>query len=431
MNRFLAHPKLAVAFSEWLRCTCGFLGCTAMAGAISIGAATPSEAAARTDPEPHGPRPPICRHAIGIGDRFASHKCMGPWLSMPDKPRGRPGHGRDFPHWLDRYDSRKPKKEHRAPPPRPPEKPAPRPAATGGPRSVPPPPRPPKSAKVRRPPAHPPVPVPPPAPSPVPAPTPVTAREQADEVDSRPSSLQPVLLLGLLLPAAAAMCYPFRHRIYTAANPGVSPLPAPNIPDPQAVSVTYRPLLDPFGTAATGLAGPGAGSTARVLALTALDEHADDSLVVVPRPDAITLFGLSEDELLDDDTAGLFIPGNLDAALAYLETELAIRERSGVTHARRLLLVADCAQEADRIAALLKRHPGAVFAVLLGPWTGDQATVDDEGAVQAPPAVASTLPSHLPAMSRTEARDRLLKTLAQQKDTRKPPPRRRSISRRG
>ncbi|WP_141576478.1 hypothetical protein [Actinomadura sp. WMMA1423] len=226
------------------------------------------------------------------------------------------------------------------------------------------------------------------------------------------------------------MCYPFRHRLYTAANPGLSPLPVPNPPDPQAANVTYRPLLDPFGAAARGLSGPGATSTARVLALTALDEHADDSLVVVPRPDAITLFGLAEDELLDDDTAGLFIPGNLDAALAYLETELAIRERSGVTHARRLLLVADCSQEADRIAMLLKRHPNAVFAVLLGQWTGDRAMVDDQGIVQGPPAVASTLPPHLPAMSRTEARDRLLGTLARHQDTRKPSSRRRSTSRR-
>ncbi|MEV4001508.1 hypothetical protein [Actinomadura sp. NPDC049753] len=259
----------------------------------------------------------------------------------------------------------------------------------------------------------------------------VRPREQADEVDSRPSSLQPVLLLSLLLPAAAAMCYPFRHRIYTAATAGLSPVPAPSAQDPQAVRFTYRPALNPFATPAAGLTGPGATSTARVLALTALDVHGDDSLVVVPRADAITLFGLAEDELLDDNTAGLFIPGNLDAALAYLETELAIRERSGVTEGRRLLLVADCAQEAERIMALLTHHPDAVFAVLLGHWAGDQAVIDADGLVEAPPAVASNFPSRLPAMSRTEARDRLLKVLDQQKDTQKPPTRRRSTSRRG
>ncbi|MGW3774028.1 hypothetical protein [Actinomadura verrucosospora] len=260
---------------------------------------------------------------------------------------------------------------------------------------------------------------------------PVRPREQADEVDSRPSSLQPVLLLSLLLPAAAAMCYPFRHRIYTAATAGLAPVPAPSAQDPQPVRFTYRPALNPFATPPAGLTGPGATSTARVLALTALDVHGDNSLVVVPRPDAITLFGLAEDELLDDDPAGLFIPGNLDAALAYLETELAVREKSGVTEGRRLLLVADCAQEAERIMALLTHHPDAVFAVLLGHWTGEQAVIDDEGLVEAPPAVASNFPSRLPAMSRTEARDRLLKVLAQQKETQKPPTRRRSTSRRG
>ncbi|MGI5202241.1 hypothetical protein ACQEU6_11775 [Spirillospora sp. CA-108201] len=225
------------------------------------------------------------------------------------------------------------------------------------------------------------------------------------------------------------MCYPFRHRIYTAAA-GLSPVPAPPAQGPQPAQFSYLPALNPFAIPAAGLKGPGATSTARVLALTALDAHGDDSLVVVPRPDAITLFGLAEDELLDDDTAGLFIPGNLDAALAYLETELAIREKTGVTQARRLLLVADCAHEAERITALLTRHPDAVFAVLLGHWTGDQATIDDEGLVEAPPAVASNFPSRLPAMSRTEARDRLLKVLVQYKETQKPPTRRRSTSRR-
>ncbi|MFI0483624.1 hypothetical protein [Actinomadura sp. 9N215] len=259
---------------------------------------------------------------------------------------------------------------------------------------------------------------------------PTRTRGQAQDLDSRPSSLQPVLLLGLLLPAAAAICYPFRHRIYAAAGlPAFSATIAATGGPPPA-RYTYQAAIDPFAAPATGLAGPGAVSTARILALTALDEHSESSLVVVPRPDATVLFGLGEDELLDDDTAGLFIPGNLDAALAYLETELAIRRNTGATQGRRLLLVADCAGEAERIRALLDRHPGGLSAVLLGAWTGDQAAIDDEGLVDAPPALASTLPARLPAISRTEARDRLLAALARQYNDQKPASRRRSAPRR-
>jgi hypothetical protein len=242
--------------------------------------------------------------------------------------------------------------------------------------------------------------------------------------------LQPVLLLSLLIPAAAAICYPFRHRLYAVATAGMPALPVPEEEKEPPTDFVYRPVLDPFAAPAMGLSGPGAVSTARVLALTALDEHGDDSLVVIPRPDATTLFGLAEDELLDDDTAGLFIPGNLDAALAYLETELAIRQNTGVTRARRLLLVADCAHEAGRIQELLARHPGGVSAVLLGPWPGEQATIDDNGLVDAPSAPDSNLPDRVPALSRVEARDRLLAALERHRETRKPSPRRRSSSRR-
>ncbi|QKW35720.1 hypothetical protein HUT06_18125 [Actinomadura sp. NAK00032] len=248
-------------------------------------------------------------------------------------------------------------------------------------------------------------------------------------MDSRPPSLQPVLLLSLLIPAAAAICYPFRHRLYAVAAAGMPALGLPE-EEPLHACFDYRPAIDPFAAPATGLSGPGAVSTARVLALAALDEHGDDSLVVIPRPDATTLFGLAEDELLDDDTAGLFIPGNLDAALAYLETELAIRESNGVTQARRLLLVADCTQEPDRIQALLTRHPGGASAILLGPWTGDRATIDDTGLVTAPSSLVSGLPNHVPALSRTEARDRLLAALARHKKLEKPSSKRRSSPRR-
>lgn len=246
-------------------------------------------------------------------------------------------------------------------------------------------------------------------------------------MESRPPTLQPVLLLGLLIPAAAAICYPFRHRLYAVATAGLPALPVPEEAVP--ADFGHRPVLDPFATPATGLSGPGAVSTARVLALTALDEHGGDSLVVIPRPDATTLFGLAEDELLDDSTDGLFIPGNLDAALAYLETELAIRQNTGVTQARRLLLVADCTQETDRIQALLARHPGGASAILLGPWTGDTALIDDTGLVDASPPLAAAIPDRVPALSRTEARDRLLAALARHQ-TKKPSPKRRSSPRR-
>ncbi|MFD0687460.1 hypothetical protein [Actinomadura fibrosa] len=253
-------------------------------------------------------------------------------------------------------------------------------------------------------------------------------REQAADQESRTRSLQPVLLLGLLLPAAAAICYPFRHRIYAAATASPLLTAAPVVPPPRThtVHLTYRPALDPFATSAMGLSGPGAVATARLLALAALSEHGDTSLLVIPRSDATILFGLDEDELLDDAPAGLFIPGNLDAALAYLETELAIRKSTGVTQGRRLLLVADCENESSRIRDLLARHPGGVSAILLGGWKGDRAVVDDDGLVDAPPNLAACLPDRLPTMSRTEARDRLHAALAGHQQPKRRPSGRRS-----
>ena len=410
MNRFLAHPRLAVLLGDWLRCTCGVLGCTAMAGAISIGAAAPADAADRPEPGHRRSVPPICRHPVSIGDWHTAHKCKEAWRSMYERSRRRSGSGRDFPRWADRH-TWKPRTGQSPPSP----VPAPRPRTA--------PPDPPSRetpTPVRK--TSAPLPAPPSA-------APARARDQAEEAESRPPSLQPVLLLGLLIPAAAAICYPFRHRLYAAASAGLPALPAPE-EETAPADFTYRPVLDPFAVPATGLSGPGAVSTARVLALTALDEHGGDSLVVIPRPDATTLFGLAEDELLDDNTDGLFIPGNLDAALAYLETELAIRQNTGVTQARRLLLVADCTLETDRIHALLTRHPGGASAILLGPWTGDTAVIDDNGAVDAPPPLTAAIPDRVPALSRTEARDRLLAALARHGETKKPSPKRRSSSRR-
>jgi hypothetical protein len=411
MNRFLAHPRLAVLLGGWLRCTGGVLGCTAMAGAISIGAAPPSDAAAQNEPEPRRSQSPTCRQAMSVGDWYTAHKCKEAWRSMYERSRRRSGRDREF--------SRRPHRhtwnseiEHGRSSPVPSEEHSPRPALPDPASAEPP--SPPRKSTFR------------PTPS---TPKPTPTRDQSAEAESRPPTLQPVLLLSLLIPAAAAICYPFRHRLYAVATAGTAALPVPDEEDEAPAGFGYRPVLDPFALRATGLSGSGAVSTARVLALTALDEHGDDSLVVVPRPDATVLFGLAEDELLDDDTDGLFIPGNLDAALAYLETELAIRENTGVTQARRLLLVADCTQEADRIHALLARHPGGVSAILLGPWSGDTATIDDNGLVDAPPGLASGLPDRVPALSRVEARDRLLAALARHRETKKPS-RRRSSPRR-
>lgn len=217
-----------------------------------------------------------------------------------------------------------------------------------------------------------------------------------------------MFLLGLLLPLAAAIGYPFRRHIYAAAGTALlAPPPPADEPTNQTVHFTYRPTIDPFATSVLALAGPGAVGAARVMALAALEDHRDTALVVIPRPDATMLFGLTEDELLDENTAELFIPGNLDAALAYLETELVVRQGDPDPKARRLLLVADTEEESDRIHRLVTRHPDGVSVLLLGDWTGGQATIDADGLVVAPPTMAAALPKRLPAMSRTEARDRL------------------------
>lgn len=417
MNRFLAYPRLAVLIDGWLRCAYGLMGCTALAGALSIGAPAPSYAADRAGPGPRGSVPPICRHVVGIGDRYTAHKCKEAWRSMHERSRRRPELGRGFPRWAGRH-TRKPGTGRRAPSPAPLAKPRPS-TPLPGPRPAPPSSRPssPLRAKGTSRPAS-------------PSPEPSRTRNQAREVESSPRSLRPVVLLSLLVPAAAVICYPFRHRVFAVAGAGLPVLRTPDEEERRPAGLGYRPALDPFAVPAMGLSGPGAVSTARVLALTALGDHGDDSLVVIPRPDATALFGLAEDELLDDETPGLFIPGNLDTAVSYLETELAIRRDTGVTQARRLLLVADCAQETGRIEALLARHPGGASVALLGPWTGEQATIDDSGLVDAPPLLALAFPGCVPAMSRTEARDHLLAVLAQHGKTRKSSPGRRSSPRR-
>lgn len=206
--------------------------------------------------------------------------------------------------------------------------------------------------------------------------------------------------------------YPFRRRIYALAGAALLPPPGGDpLNDERPMHFTYRPAVDPFAVPMLGLSGSGAAATVRVITLSALEECADTVLVVIPRPDATALFGLTEDELLEDRIEPLFIPGNLDAALAYLETELSIRKDSGTTSGRRLLLAADCEKEADRIIALVAHHPTQISAILLGDWPGDMATVDDDGLLTAPSSLTGKLPKRLPAVSRTEARDRLLNVL--------------------
>lgn len=439
MNRFLALPSLAATIRGLLCCIGGVLGCTAMAGAISIGAAASADTVAHPEPEPRRSIPPVCRHAMSSSDRRTMHECRQAWIAMHERSHRRAGRDGEFhrrgdrhdgphrtrrrsssPRWLDELLRRwttTPPAPRTTTPPRPRPKagtPSLAPPKAGTPSAAPP-----KPTRTRSP-------EPPTEPARAPAPEPTPTLSQADDLDTPPPSLQPVLLLGLLLPVVAVLCYPFRHRLYAAA--GRAQYTIPETTEPVQAHFGYRPTLDPFAAPVLALTGSGAAPAARILAVAALDEHGETSLVVIPRPDTTALFGLAEDELLDDDTAALFIPGNLDAALAYLETELAIRENTGVQQARRLLLVANPEGESDRIKALLDRHPGGVSVILLGAWTGDRVTVDDDGMVDAPAALH--LPQRLPALSRTEARDRLFSIVAHQKTLQRPPSKRRSSPRR-
>ena len=448
MNRLLTLPGLTAANRGLLRCIVGVLGCIATAGAVSLGTAAPADADALTHPHPNRSLPVECRHVRSTDDQSALLRCRRAWQAMNEEDERsrrterdgqfRRRHHRHHPHhrhhepglhhspprWLDEL-LRQWASTHPGPGKTAPKPSSPRAAAETTPRKATParsaePTASPRAERSSGPSAQ---------PSRPRTPAPVPTLSQADDIDTSPPSLQSVLLLGLLIPAVAAMCFPFRHRLY-AASTGASRSPIAEAPAPPRALPEYRPSLDPFAVPALGLTGPGAPAAARVLAVTALEVHGATSLVVIPRPDTTVLFGLAEDELLDDDSAALFIPGNLDAALAYLETELAIRENTGVTDARRLLLVADPEEETDRIKALLERHPGGVSVILLGTWTDAQVTVDDDGLVSAPPGLAAHLPERLPALSRTVARDRLFASLAHQKEPRRTPSKRRSNSRR-
>jgi hypothetical protein len=117
MIRFLAHPTPAALLSDLFRRVCGVLGCTTVAGAISIGLIAPADAATRAKPEPHRSLPPICRYAWKTGDRYTAQKCKEAWLVMRyERSRSRSA-GREVPRWMMRFD-RKPKGRKRAPAPK-------------------------------------------------------------------------------------------------------------------------------------------------------------------------------------------------------------------------------------------------------------------------------------------------------------------------
>ncbi len=227
-------------------------------------------------------------------------------------------------------------------------------------------------------------------------------------VEKAPLTLPPMPLLGLLmlLLPVAAIGLTVRQRTLAAAS-GSGTLTLPPLPAPVA-PVSYTKVPDPFAVPVLALSGQGVTGAVRMITLATLERASEPVLVVLPRADATVLFGLAEDELLDEPLDRLFLPGTLDAALAYLETELSIRDNSAPTGREpRLLLVADCERETGRVKALLARHPGAFSAILLGDWPDDQVTVAEDGTVRMPPALAGRLPVRFPTMSRAQARHRL------------------------
>lgn len=367
-----------------IRCACGLLGCATVAAAVSFGAITPAQAASTGSPVPI-----VCRQAEYLTGWYAEI-CKEAWREMRASNRGGRPSGSSA-HRPVRKGGKTSAGAHRTS-----GKPVPRArtqarAASPGPGARP-------SA-------------PPTTGSAIPKQDGTDAQGLSPAPSNQP--LPPVLLLGLLglLIPAAAIGFTVRHRGLAAAAAGASLAPPADLfvqPADPPVVLSYQAVIDPFAGPPLGLTGPGAVDTARFAALTALETPGDSVLVVIPRSDATLLFGLGDDELLDDSMDRLFIPGSLDAALAYLETELTVRrETVPDASAPRLLLVADCEKDADRIGELLARHAGDVSAVILGDWPHDQVVIDGDGLVTGSPALAGRLPERVPAMSRTEARDRL------------------------
>src|SRR5690349_19817525 len=127
MTRFLADPRMTDIFGEIVRCTCGLLGCTAVAGVISFSAA-PADAASGPRPEPRRSVPAPCRQSLDR-DWYTSQLCRAAWLAMFDGSRRRaPGLGGDAARRRGRPE-KEPKAGRRPTPPKPLDKPDPRPAS--------------------------------------------------------------------------------------------------------------------------------------------------------------------------------------------------------------------------------------------------------------------------------------------------------------
>ncbi|WP_147312164.1 hypothetical protein [Thermomonospora umbrina] len=257
--------------------------------------------------------------------------------------------------------------------------------------------------------------------SPVPSPGPRAVTEEPLN-----GSLPPIPLLGLLLLilplAVVGLTVRRRALAPVLAVGGLAALATSAAP---ARRVALRDVPDPFAVPVLALDGQGGTGVARSLVLSALETADETCLVVLPCADAMALFGLDEDDLLDESLERLFLPGTLDAALAFLETELSIRDGSAAIGTEpRLLLVADCERQGPRIAGLSDRHPGGFSAVVLGDWPDDQVTIAEDGQVSLPLSLAGRLPEHVQPISRSEARDRLA-ALARAGDRRPTRPKRR------
>ncbi|HEX2312855.1 MAG TPA: hypothetical protein VHJ17_03930 [Thermomonospora sp.] len=356
----------------------GLLGCAVMVALFSAMSTSPAQA---TTSEPV---PRACQEIGRLAGRHAMQICLQIWRSVKRDAR----HEQRLPPGARRTPERPPDRD------RPPRRDSPKPvpsSRTGAPVT--------------------------PAPHPVTtggtdrtgneaAPSP---RPRAVTDEALNGSLPPMPLLGMLLLIlpAAVIALTLRQRTAAPAVPGgtFTDLPPLTVP---VRSARVRNVPDPFAMPVLALEGPGVRGAARALTLAALETAGDDCLVVLPRADAMVLFGLDEDEVLDESLRRLFLPGTLDAALAYLETELSIRESSPAVDAPRLLLVADCEKEAPRIADLLARHPRGFSAVLLGDWPEARAVVDEDGRVSGSPSSLAHLPEQVPQVSRADARHRLV-----------------------
>lgn len=416
MSRFIADATGTGWIRRALRRGCGSLGFAALVAALVLGHVRPAHA-----DHPHRDREHELRSCERYGRMFgprARAACLESW----DSPREDSRHGRRYdPRYDPRHDSRygrryAPDHRHRerlpypwwAPRPEEPRPGAPSPERDRGVVTAPQPSRPRQSERAPRPTPSPTLPSA--TPEGTGSGTPSAPPPRAIVEEAAPLPLPPIPLLGLLillLPVAAIGLTVRQRALATASASGGAALTLPPSPTPVA-PVSYTGVPDPFDLPVLALTGQGVTAAVRMITLATVERASEPLLVVLPRPDAAVLFGLAEDELLDEPLDRLFLPGTLDAALAYLETELSIRDGSVPTGREpRLLLVADCEQEVDRIKALLARHPGAFSAILLGDWPDEQVTVTEDGTVQAPPGLADRLPTRLPGMSRAQARHRL------------------------